>query len=158
MDEVIYSARLHDIGKIYISDLILNKKDILTPEEYEKMKSHAAEGERVIDSIISETGNEFFLQSAKLFAGHHHERWDGTGYPHGLKGAEISLQGRIMAIADAYDALVTARPYKEALPHESAVKIIRESSGTHFDPEVVDVFLKVSPLLYDIVQKGDDAL
>ncbi|MCL1821147.1 MAG: response regulator [Oscillospiraceae bacterium] len=143
---VISSARLHDIGKIIVTDLILNKPDKLTDAEYEIMKTHAAEGERIIESIIAESGGEVFLHNAKLFAGSHHERWDGKGYPRGLKGAEIPLQGRIMAIADVYDALINERPYKKAMPHESAVEIIKESRGTQFDPRLVDVFLEVSDL------------
>jgi putative two-component system response regulator len=146
LETVISSARLHDIGKITISDLILNKPDKLTAEEYELMKAHAIEGEKIIDSIITESGNEVFLQNAKLFAGCHHERWDGTGYPRGLKGENIPLQGRIMAVVDVYDALISERSYKKAFTHEKAVEIIKESSGSHFDPKIVDVFLEVSDL------------
>jgi len=146
LEFVISSARLHDIGKITISDLILNKPDKLTADEYELMKTHALEGEKIIESIITESGNEAFLQNAKLFAGCHHEKWDGTGYPRGMKGTEIPLQGRVMAIADVYDALVSNRSYKSAFPHEKAIEIIKESRGSHFDPEIVDVFLEVSSL------------
>jgi putative two-component system response regulator len=146
LEVVISSVRLHDIGKIIISDVILNKPDSLTAEEYKAMKNHAVEGERIIDSIIAESGDEFFLQNAKLFAGTHHEKWDGTGYPRGLKGTEIPLQGRIMAIADVYDALVNIRSYKKAIAHEEAVEVIRNGGGTHFDPQIVDVFLEVSGL------------
>ena len=150
LDDVTLSARLHDIGKITISDLILNKPKDLTADEYELMKSHAIEGEKIIDSIIAESGDEVFLQNAKLFAGGHHEHWDGTGYPRGLKGEDIPLQGRIMAIVDVYDALVADRPYKQAYTHEKAVEIIRESSGNQFDPKIVDVFLEVNELFATI--------
>jgi putative two-component system response regulator len=150
VEAAISSARLHDIGKIIVTDMILNKPAHLTLDEYEIMKSHASEGERIIDSIIAESGNEFFLQNAKLFAGNHHERWDGTGYPRGLKGTEIPLQGRIMAIADVYDALVNERPYKKAIPHDEAVRIVKNGSGTHFDPQLVDVFLEVSGLFAEV--------
>jgi len=146
LESVISSARLHDIGKITISDLILNKPGKLTEEEFELMKTHAIEGEKIIESIIEESGSEPFLQNAKLFAGSHHEKWDGTGYPRGLKGADIPLQGRVLAIADVYDALVSERPYKNAFTHETAVDIIKKSRGSHFDPEIVDVFLEVSDL------------
>jgi putative two-component system response regulator len=139
---VISSVRLHDIGKIIVSDVILNKPDSLTAKEYETMKNHAAEGERIIDSIIAEAGDEAFLLNAKLFAGGHHEKWDGTGYPRGLKGTEIPLQGRIMAIADVYDAIVHERPYKKALTHEEAVEVVRKGSGSHFDPGLVKIFLE----------------
>ena len=146
LESIISSARLHDIGKITITDLILNKPGKLTAEEYDLMKTHASEGEKIIDSIISESGNEAFLKNAKLFAGYHHEWWDGTGYPRGLKGADIPLQGRIMAIADVYDALISDRSYKSAFTHEKAVEIIKESSGSHFDPEIVGVFLEINDL------------
>jgi putative two-component system response regulator len=150
LEVVISSARLHDIGKIIVTDMILNKPGNLTMEEYEAMKSHAAEGEKIIDSIITESGDEIFLQNAKLFAGSHHERWDGTGYPRGLAGTEIPLQGRIMAIADVYDALVNDRPYKKAILHDEAVEIVRSGRGTHFDPQIVDVFLEVSGLFEEV--------
>ncbi|MDR1869816.1 MAG: response regulator [Treponema sp.] len=144
LEIVISSSRLHDIGKIAVTDLILNKPGSLTADEYALMKTHASEGEKIIDSIISESGDEAFLRYAKLFAGFHHEKWDGTGYPRGLKGADIPLQGRIMAIADVYDALISDRPYKRAFTHEKAIEIIKESRGSHFDPEIVDVFLAIS--------------
>jgi putative two-component system response regulator len=146
-------SRLHDIGKISVSDLILNKPSKLTPEEYEEMKKHTLEGEKIIDTIIAESGNEAFLQNAKLFAGSHHEKWDGSGYPRGLSGTAIPLQGRIMAIADVYDALRSKRPYKEAFSHEKSVEIIRESSGSHFDPEVVKVFLEICSRFADVSRK-----
>jgi putative two-component system response regulator len=143
MDLFISSARLHDIGKISISDVILNKAGTLTDEEYEIMKTHSAEGERIIDQIITRTENVDFLRNAKLFAGYHHERWDGKGYPHGLNGAEIPIQGRIMAIADVYDALVSERPYKKPFTAEEAIRIIMENSGKQFDPLIADVFYEV---------------
>ncbi|MCL2749953.1 MAG: response regulator, partial [Coriobacteriia bacterium] len=106
---LISSSRLHDIGKIAIPDCILNKGSQLTDEEFEVMKSHAAEGVGIIDQIASRAGDDEFLLNAKLFAGYHHERWDGKGYPHGLKEKTIPLQGRIMAVVDVYDALVSTR-------------------------------------------------
>ena len=142
LDLLISSARLHDVGKITISDTILNKPGKLTDEEFEKMKTHAAEGERIINQIISRTDDVEFLNNAKLFAGYHHERWDGKGYPHKLEGMNIPLQGRIMAIADVYDALISERPYKKAFTAEEAVKIIMENSGKQFDPSIADVFYK----------------
>jgi len=137
------SARLHDVGKIAVSDLILNKPANLTKEEFEIMKIHAAEGEKIIDKIISQTGDEDFLHFAKLFASYHHERWDGKGYPHGLIGEQIPLQGRIMAIVDVYDALSSARPYKPALSSEQVISIIMESKGKQFDPVITDVFYEI---------------
>jgi putative two-component system response regulator len=143
LDLVISSARLHDVGKISISDVILNKPAKLTDEEFAKMKTHAAEGERIIDKIVARTENVEFLRNAKLFAGTHHERWDGRGYPLGLSEAAIPLQGRIMAIADVYDALVSERPYKKAFSAEEAERIITEGSGTQFDPYITNVFISV---------------
>jgi putative two-component system response regulator len=143
IEETISSARMHDLGKISVADIIMNKPGKLTEEEFELMKTHAIAGERIIDEIISLTGEGDFLHNAKLFAGCHHERWDGKGYPRGLSGEEIPLQGRIMAIVDAYDALVSERPYKEAFTDEEAVDIILKNAGTHYDPKIVDVFLEV---------------
>jgi putative two-component system response regulator len=138
------SAQLHDVGKITISDLILNKPGKLTDEEFDVIKSHAFEGERIIDQIMDKTDDDGFLMHAKMFAGSHHEKWDGSGYPRGLSGKDIPLEGRIMAIADVYDALVSQRPYKDPYTHERAVDIITKESGTHFDPELVEVFRNVS--------------
>ena len=140
---VIWSARLHDIGKISISDTILNKPGDLTDEEYEKIKTHAIEGERIIDEFALLTDKNEFLVNAKLFAGHHHEHWDGGGYPRSLKGTQISLQGRLMAVIDVYDNLVTKQSYRKAISEEEAVRIISENAGKQFDPEIVKVFLDV---------------
>ena len=141
IDKMISSARMHDLGKISVSDTIVNKPGRLTDDEYKLMKNHAEDGERIIDEIISRTGGEGeFLRNARLFAGAHHERWDGSGYPRGLKETEIPLQGRIMAIVDVYDALVSERPYKQAFSDEDALNIIKQNSGTHFDPHIVKVF------------------
>jgi len=144
IESVISSARLHDLGKIVIPDSILNKPDKLTDEEYNKMKMHSQEGERIIDKAIKQTGDTEFLHNAKMIAAYHHERWDGKGYPYGLKEMDIPLHGRVMAIIDVYDALVSERPYKKAFTHEEAVDIIMKDSGKHFDPQVADVFLKVN--------------
>ena len=145
-EKIVSSARMHDLGKISITDVIINKPGKLTEEEFDKMKTHAEEGEHIIDQIISRTGEGEFLRNARLFAGTHHERWDGKGYPRGLKEEEIPLQGRIMAIVDVYDALVSERPYKKPFPHEEAVKIIMDSSGSHYDPKIAEVFFSVKEL------------
>jgi putative two-component system response regulator len=137
------SAQLHDVGKITISDLVLNKPGKLTPEEFDIIKTHTVEGERIIDEIMDKTDDDGFLNHAKMFAGYHHERWDGSGYPYHLKGSNIPLEGRLMAIADVYDALVSERPYKAALSHEQAVEIILKDSGLHFDPLLVEAFHNV---------------
>jgi putative two-component system response regulator len=143
MEMAVSSARLHDVGKVHIFDMVLNKPGKLDSKEYEEMKLHATEGARIIDRMIKQTGEEVFLHSAKLFAEYHHERWDGSGYPHGLAGTEIPLQGRIMAIADVYDALVSSRSYKEPLSEEEAINIIAMNAGKQFDPKIVEVFLEV---------------
>ena len=141
---VLNSAQLHDVGKIAVKDRILRKPGKLTDKEFEEIKEHALFGEKVIEKIEMRIKNTAFLEHAKVFAGSHHEKWDGSGYPRGLKGEEIPLQGRLMAIADVYDALVSDRPYKKAYTHEKAVKAIANGRGTHFDPILVDVFLEVS--------------
>ncbi|MDR0518324.1 MAG: response regulator [Fibromonadaceae bacterium] len=141
---VLQSTQLHDIGKIAVKDSILQKPGRFTDDEFEEIKKHTIFGETVIEKIKLKTSEHSFLEHAKIFAATHHEKWDGTGYPRGLKGEEIPLQGRLMAIADVYDALVSDRPYKKALSHQEAVDIISKGKGTHFEPALVDVFLKVS--------------
>jgi hypothetical protein len=136
------SCQLHDVGKVSIKDSILRKIGKLSAEEFEEMKTHAILGEQLIEKIEMKTIENDFLNYAKTFAASHHEKWNGTGYPRGLKGHEIPLIGRIMAIADVYDALTSERSYKEAYTHEEAVKIIAESSGTHFDPPLVELFIE----------------
>ncbi|MCL2003229.1 MAG: response regulator [Oscillospiraceae bacterium] len=143
MDLFVSSARLHDVGKIAISDVILNKPAKLTSEEFEIIKTHTTEGERAIEKIASRMDDMEFLRNAELFAGSHHERWDGNGYPRGLEKTDIPIQGRIMAFADVYDALVSDRPYKKAIPADDAADIIMESAGTQFDPLISEVFYSV---------------
>jgi putative two-component system response regulator len=144
MNLLLPSSQLHDVGKISIKDSILNKPGKLTNDEFEEIKKHSLEGERIIDEIIDKTSAGDFLLHAKRFAGYHHEKWNGKGYPYGLSGEDIPLEGRIMAIADVYDALVSERPYKKAFTHEQAVNIIKSDSGEHFDPAIVKAFLSVS--------------
>jgi len=144
IDLLLPSAQLHDLGKISISDLILLKPDKLSEEEFARIKEHCSGGEQIIDQIIEKTKNNKFLNHAKRFAGYHHEKWDGTGYPRGLSGGDIPLEGRLMAIADVYDALVSERSYKKPFSHEQAVEIIKSESGTFFDPKIADVFLNVA--------------
>lgn len=132
---------LHDIGKILVSDTILKKPGRLTKEEFDEMKKHSAYGGSVVRDLLMGVTNEEYIAFASDIATYHHERWDGTGYPRGLKGREIPLAARIMAIADVYDALISERCYKKAYSVEEAFKIIEEESGTHFDPKLVEVFL-----------------
>jgi len=141
---VLPSAQLHDLGKIAIKDSILQKPGKLTLEEFEAIKTHPIVGEEIIEKIEKSTTDKRFLRYAKIFAISHHEKWNGSGYPHGLKEEEIPLQGRLLAITDVYDALVSERPYKKAFSHDEAVKIITDDSGKHFDPILVNVFLSVA--------------
>ena len=143
MDFFLPSSQLHDVGKIAITDLILNKPGMLTQEEFEVMKNHVTAGVNAIEKIMANAEEHAFLRHAVLFAGAHHEKWDGNGYPKGLKGKDIPLEGRLMAIADVYDALISVRPYKLAFSHDYARKIIVDGAGTHFDPVLVEVFKKV---------------
>ena len=139
---LIMSSQLHDVGKISIKDDILLKPDRLTVEEFEDMKKHSVFGMDIIEKIAKNAPESTFLKHAKIFAGSHHEKWNGTGYPFGTKGEDIPLQGRLMAIVDVYDALTNERPYKKAFTHDDSVEIIKEGKGTLFDPVLVDVFLK----------------
>ena len=142
IDLFVTSSQLHDVGKISIKDEILLKPGSLTDEEFEIMKNHAAFGRKIIEKIEESTPNNAFLEHAKILAGSHHERWDGNGYPLGLKGEDIPLQGRLMAIVDVYDALTNDRPYKKAYTHEEAIGIIEEGTGKHFDPLIGEVFVR----------------
>jgi len=153
LDFLVQSAQLHDVGKIAIKDSILRKPGRLTDEEFDEMKKHTSFGVAVIEKIEKSTTEQTFLTHAKIFAGTHHERWDGLGYPKGLSGDNIPLQGRIMAIADVYDALISERPYKRAFTHEEAIKIICEGAGTQFDPTLVEVFLRISDEFNEIAKK-----
>ena len=144
LDFVLPSAQLHDVGKISIEDSVLKKPGRLTEEEFEAIKKHTTFGAEVIQKIKHKTSDHAFLEYARIFALSHHEKWNGSGYPNGLKGEEIPLLGRILAIADVYDALVSSRSYKKPFPHEKAVNIIKNDSGTHFDPSIVELFLIVA--------------
>jgi putative two-component system response regulator len=144
VDLVLQSSLLHDLGKISIADSILLKSDKLTKEEFEQMKNHAEYGEQIIVKIQQKTAENSFLAYAKIMAGTHHEKWDGSGYPRGLAGTDIPLLGRLMAVVDVYDALISERPYKPAFSIEEATKIIVDSCGTHFDPMLKDAFINVA--------------
>lgn len=137
------SAPLHDIGKVGIPDAILQKPGPLTPEEWAIMKTHSQLGASAIEQAEhdAETSVEF-LSLAKTIAHWHHEKWDGTGYPDGLAGEAIPLPARLMAVADVFDALISPRVYKPAMPFEQAQRIMTEGRGSHFDPDLVDVFLQ----------------
>ena len=140
-DEIAVVSPLHDIGKVAIPDRILHKQGGLEPDEWEIMKTHAGIGGKLIKEIYDRTGSPY-LRFAYEIAMSHHERWDGGGYPHGLEQESIPLPARIMMLADVYDALTSERCYKKAFSHEKARSIILEEKGTHFDPKVVDGFLR----------------
>ena len=152
IDLFLTSALLHDVGKIGVTDLILNKPGKLTPEEFEIMKTHVTVGVDAIERIMLHANEKAFLNQTLLITGTHHEKWDGTGYPVGLRGLDIPLEGRLMAIADVYDALITVRPYKKEFTHPEACKIIVDGSGTHFDPVLVDAFQKIEDV-FEMISK-----
>ena len=135
-------APMHDVGKIVVSDQILKQPRRLTNEEFEVMKKHARDGGTVVKKILDGITDEEYISFAADIATYHHERWDGTGYPLGLRGEAIPLSARIMAIADVFDALISKRCYKDAISVDDAFAVIESESGTHFDPRLVDVFLQ----------------
>ena len=142
---IIKAAPMHDIGKIAVDDVILRKPGRFNDEEFEKMKIHSAEGARIVHEILKDTDDEAFKKIAENVAHFHHERWDGSGYPDRLKGEEIPLEARIMAIADVYDALVSKRVYKESMSFEEADRIIMEGMGTQFDAKLKPYYIKARP-------------
>ncbi|MDP3540429.1 MAG: response regulator [Azonexus sp.] len=156
--ELIYkSAPLHDIGKVAIPDHILLKTGRLDPDEFEIMKTHADHGRRAIaaaEANLDESNS--FLQLAREIAYGHHEKWDGSGYPNRIAGAEIPLPARLMAVADVYDALTSRRVYKASMPHEKAASIITEGRGTHFEPAIVDAFISIESTFLEIAGRYDD--
>jgi len=156
MNDVVMSAPLHDVGKINISDTILNKPGKLTDEEYEIMKTHTTEGKKILEKAINTVQGESYLKEARNMAAYHHEKWDGSGYPEGLKGPVIPLSARIMAVADVFDALTAKRVYKDPMPYEKAMSIIKEDSGTHFDPKCVEVFVEAEAEVKKILRKYQD--
>lgn len=148
------AAPLHDVGKILISDVILNKPGRFTPEEFEIMKTHAFLGGDIVEKILAGNAEPELLQMAKDIVCCHHEKWDGSGYPRGLRGSEIPLSARIMAVADVFDALVCKRVYKEAMAEEHAFSILREDAGKHFDPVLVDVFFAIREDVHQYLQEN----
>ncbi|OHX18404.1 two-component system response regulator [Chromobacterium amazonense] len=152
------SAPLHDVGKVGIPDRILLKPGRLTPDEFEIMKTHTVLGRDAIataEKLLDGPSN--FLRLAREIAYSHQEKWDGSGYPEGLSGERIPLSARLMAVADVYDALISRRVYKPPFSHETAVDMIREGSGRHFDPDVVDAFLQIAEQFRQIAQRYADA-
>ncbi len=155
--DVVKAAPMHDLGKISVDDAVLRKPGRFTEEEFAEMKRHASEGARVIHEILKQTDDESFKIIAENVAHYHHERWDGSGYPEGLKGDEIPIEARIMAIADVYDALVSKRVYKEAYDLARADSIILEGMGSQFDPSLKSVYEKARPRLEEYYKSLADA-
>jgi len=155
INDIAKYSPLHDIGKVAIADAILNKPGKLTEEEFVLMQEHARIGGNLLGGILRKTGSRS-LSLAYDLTMHHHERWDGSGYPAGLSGEDIPIAARIMALADVYDALTNARVYKPAFSREAAVGIIQKSSGSHFDPTLVDVFTHLEERFHQIRQELQD--
>ena len=152
---IIKAAPMHDLGKIAVDDAVLRKPGRFTAEEFEKMKTHAEEGARIVHEILKDTDDQVFHILAENVAHYHHERWDGSGYPKGLKGEEIPLEARIMAVADVYDALVSKRVYKEAMSFEKADSIMMESFGKHFDKQLEKYYVAARSKLEDYYSKTE---
>ena len=150
-DLVLHAAPMHDVGKIGIPDKILLKPGKLNPKEWEVMKTHS-----IIGGKIFSEGTSKIMKMSQAIALTHHEKWDGSGYPDGLKEEEIPLEGRIVAVADVFDALTSERPYKKAWSVENSVALIEEESGKHFDPQVVQAFIKALPEILEIKEKFSD--
>ncbi len=157
IEHLFMSAPLHDLGKVGVPDHILLKPDRLTPDEFEEMKKHTHYGKRVIEAVQGKLGNTSFLRFAEEMAFSHHEHWDGTGYPNGLKGQEIPLSGRIMALADVYDALISGRPYRRGISHKEAVEVILACRGTQFDPQLIDAFSEMHVTFQAIAKQFSDS-
>ena len=141
---------MHDLGKIAVDDAILRKPGKFTDEEYEIMKKHSAEGARIIENVLSEVDDAEFKQIAKNIAHFYHEKYNGQGYPDGLKETQIPLEARIMALADVFDALVSKRCYKDTFSYDKAFSIIEESLGSHFDPVLGKIFISCRPKLEEL--------
>jgi len=156
IDLLYRSAPLHDIGKVGIPDHILLKPGKLTAEEFEMMKTHTTNGGDSLRQAEEELGENSFLHCAREIAYHHHEKWDGSGYPFGLVGEEIPISARLMALADVYDALICKRVYKDAMSHDKARSIILEGKGRHFDPDIADAFLLLENKFQSIAEEYID--
>jgi putative two-component system response regulator len=148
---ILHASRMHDVGKIAVPEAILRKPSELDSQELKVMRQHSAIGSRILENSSSQ-----ILQAGRVIALHHHERWDGAGYPSGLSGSDIPLWGRICAVADVFDAVTSERPYKPAFPNEEALQLLRDGKGKHFDPRVVDVFFECLDDILRIQEKFKD--
>lgn len=152
VENLLYASPMHDIGKIGIPDRILLKRGALAPDEWEVMKQHTVIGGRILANSKTD-----FIRLAEIIALTHHEKWDGSGYPKGLKGDAIPMAGRIVAVADVFDALISKRPYKTAFPIAKSLEIIKENRGRHFDPVVTDAFLAIEDSILSIMTEYQDS-
>lgn len=150
------AAPLHDIGKIIVPDAILKKPGRLEDNEFEMIKRHASEGGKIVQEVLGVSDDPNYVEMAKNIAMYHHEKWNGKGYPCGINGDEIPLCARLMAVADVYDALVSKRCYKQAMTFDEATEIIKVSSGSHFDPVLVDLFLEKTEDFKEIAERYKD--
>jgi putative two-component system response regulator len=148
---ILHASRMHDVGKIAVPEAILRKPSELDSQEWKVMRQHSMIGSRILENSSSQ-----ILQAGRVIALHHHERWDGAGYPNGLSGSDIPLWGRICAVADVFDAVTSERPYKPAFPNEEALQLLREGKGKHFDPRVIDVFFECLDEILAIQNKYKD--
>lgn len=156
IDNLSHAAPLHDIGKVSIPDNILQKPGKLTPEEFGIMKKHTIRGSATLSKVRDRYPGNAFINMGIALTRSHHEKWDGTGYPDGLAEDAIPLCGRIMAVADVYDALRSKRPYKEGFSHEKSCSIIRDGAGQHFDPAIVDAFCTMEPQFEELYNRMTD--
>ena len=150
------AAPLHDIGKIKIPDTVLKKQGDLTEEEFELMKTHTIEGAKILQAFADEIEDNYYLLLGKDMAAYHHEWWNGKGYPYGLRGTKIPFCARVLAVADVFDALISKRSYKQQMTFDQAFEIIKKGSGGHFDPEIVDMFLRIRPEIERVALIGID--
>ncbi len=155
--QIVNSAPLHDVGKVAIPDTILLKPGRLNAEEFEIMKTHSIRGDEILSRAMKNLGDTGgFLETARQIARSHHERWDGSGYPDGLVAAAIPLPARMMAVADVYDAVRSERPYKRGMNHDEALAIVRQGRGSHFDPQIADVFVSFDQQVQEISEQWAD--
>lgn len=156
--KAVRSAPLHDVGKIAIKDSVLQKPASLSEAEFNQMKYHAVVGGEIFDFLEERIPDKEFAHIAGQIARYHHERYDGSGYPYGIKGDEIPLVARIMSIVDVYDALTSKRPYKEMFPHEKALALIAKGSGTQFDPRLVEHFMNISNIIKECLETKQEMI
>jgi putative two-component system response regulator len=157
-DELGTAATLHDIGKVGVPDHILLKPGRLTPEEFDEIKKHTLYGHNILNKLVKRLPNNAFLKLADEIAWTHHEKWDGSGYPRGLKGDDIPIPGRLMAIADVYDAIISPRVYKGPMSSDEAMAFILSQAGTHFDPDIATAFYDLSETFQFVAKELADEM